>query len=88
MMDHVDGNALAGPLSEYFRVDVTTAVGRCAGCGDTTQLARAMVYPDEMGLVVRCSHCDDVLMTLVTGPDRSWLDLSGIGNLQLPASDQ
>jgi hypothetical protein len=87
-MDHVDGNALAGPLSEYFRVDVTTALGRCASCGTTAQLARAMVYPDEMGFVVRCGSCDDVLMTLVTGPDRGWLDLSGISNLQLPAADR
>lgn len=85
-MDHVDGNALAGPLSEYFRVDVTTAIGRCAGCSDTAQLARAMVYPDQMGLVVRCRNCNDVLMTVVIGPDRSWLDLSGISSLQLPAA--
>ncbi|MET0990545.1 MAG: DUF6510 family protein [Glaciihabitans sp.] len=87
-MEHVDGNALAGPLSEYFRVDVTTAVGRCAGCGDVAQVARAMVYPDEMGFVVRCSRCDQVLMTLVNGPDRSWLDLSGVSNLQLPSAPQ
>ena len=26
-----DGNALAGPLSEVFAVEVTTAVGRCRG---------------------------------------------------------
>ena len=85
-MEHVDGNALAGPQSEYFRVDVTTANGRCAGCGDVAQLARAMVYPDQMGFVVRCSHCDEVLMTLVNRPDRSWLDLSGVSNLQLPSA--
>ena len=28
-----DGNALAGPLQDVFRVDVTTAVGRCTACG-------------------------------------------------------
>ena len=34
-----DGNALAGPLSEVFAVEVTTAVGRCRGCGTSSQLA-------------------------------------------------
>ncbi|MGV8882879.1 MAG: DUF6510 family protein [Rhodoglobus sp.] len=27
-MNHVDGNALAGPLLELFGVDMTTATGR------------------------------------------------------------
>ncbi|WP_333937949.1 DUF6510 family protein [Streptomyces sp. HUAS 31] len=30
---YVDGNALAGPLSEVFAVDVTPATSRCANCG-------------------------------------------------------
>ena len=34
MIGHVDGNALAGVLSELFRFDVTTARMRCASCGD------------------------------------------------------
>jgi hypothetical protein len=33
-----DGNALAGPLHEVFRVDVTIAVGRCRECGRTGPL--------------------------------------------------
>jgi len=83
-MDHVDGNALAGPLSELFRFDLTTASGRCQHCGDVTVLARAMVYLDPSGYVVRCCVCDDVLFTLVTGPEHVWLDLSGIAGLQIP----
>ena len=26
-----DGHALAGPLQDLFRVEVTTAIGRCSG---------------------------------------------------------
>ena len=27
-----DGNSLAGPLSEVFAVELTTAAGRCRSC--------------------------------------------------------
>src|SRR5918994_1022683 len=30
-MQHVDGNALAGPLAEFFTFDITMATGRCNG---------------------------------------------------------
>ena len=82
---YVDGNALAGPLSEMFSVDVTSALGTCAGCGDTTVLARARVYLDPMGYVVRCSHCDDVLMTVVTASGRALVELTGLSRLRLTA---
>jgi hypothetical protein len=85
MSAHVDGNALAGPLSEMFSVDVTGAVGTCAGCGDTSVLAEARVFPDPMGFVVRCSHCEDVLMTVVTAPDHAMVELSGLSRLVLTA---
>ncbi|MDQ1572918.1 MAG: hypothetical protein QOH44_477, partial [Actinomycetota bacterium] len=44
MMSHLDGNAIAGPLSEIFGADMTMASGRCGGCGDVSPLAMAMVY--------------------------------------------
>jgi hypothetical protein len=34
-----DGNALAGPLQDLFRVEVTTAIGRCTNCGRTAPMA-------------------------------------------------
>ena len=87
-MDHVDGNAQAGPLSELFRFDLTTTSGECRHCGDVTVLARAMVYLDPSGYVVRCCSCDEVLHTVVTGPQRTWLDLSGISGLQIPVASE
>lgn len=56
MDGHVDGNALAGMLSELFSFDVTLARCRCASCGDVAVIARAMVYGGEQGRVVRCSQ--------------------------------
>lgn len=84
MDGHVDGNALAGLLSELFSFDVTTAHSRCASCGDVAVIARAMVCGGEQGRVVRCSHCGDVLMVVVNEPEglrvqlrgMSWLDVA------------
>ena len=80
-----DGSALAGPLHDLFRVDVTTAVGRCTGCGRTAPIAEARVFDHAPGPVARCPACDQVLLRLVRGPGRTWLDLRGLAYLQLPA---
>jgi hypothetical protein len=82
-MTHLDGNVVAGPLSEVFVADVTAAIGVCAGCGRTGPLADTRVYPDAPGLVVRCAGCDAVLLRLVAGPGRNWLDLRGLAVLEL-----
>ncbi|HEV3287519.1 MAG TPA: DUF6510 family protein [Streptosporangiaceae bacterium] len=83
MSDHLDGNMLAGALGELFTVDITAAVGRCASCGTSSAVAQAHVYPDAPGLVARCPSCGEVVLRLVRGPDRAWLDLRGISCLQL-----
>jgi len=83
MAAHLDGNVLGGALGELFTVDVTTAVGQCATCGDRSVIALAMVYPDGPGLIARCSVCGEVILRLVRGTDRAWLDLRGIRCLEL-----
>ena len=83
-MQPLDGNVLAGPLGELFRFDLTETSGECRHCGDVAVLARALVYPDPSGFVVRCHACGDVLLAIVTTEKRTWLDLSGISGLQIP----
>jgi len=82
-MEHVDGNAIAGPLADYVTFDVTMAVGRCAGCGTLAELARAMVYRSGAGTVVRCATCDNVLATLVEADDRAWISLRGMTAIEV-----
>ncbi|WP_235825156.1 DUF6510 family protein [Agromyces badenianii] len=82
-MQHVDGNALAGPFADFFSFDVTTATARCNGCGSVGELARAMVYRSGAGTVVRCSTCDHVLATLVETGDRAWISLSGVSAIEV-----
>ena len=83
MSSHLDGNVLGGELGELFTVDITTATGQCASCGATGTIAQTMVYTDAPGLIACCPACGAVMLRLVRGPDRAWLDLRGIACLQL-----
>ncbi|GAA1987900.1 DUF6510 family protein [Catenulispora subtropica] len=81
--EYEDGNALAGPLSDLFTVDVTTAEGRCTGCGAVGPIARLRVYGPAPGLVARCPDCGQVVLRLVRSTDEAWLDLRGTVSLRI-----
>lgn len=82
---HVDGNALAGPLSEVFSVDMTLATGTCSSCGDASPLATAMVYLKPRTYIVRCHVCETILLTIQQSDSGTRLDLSGIATLTIRA---
>ena len=83
-----DGTALASPLHDLFRVDLTTAIGRCTNCGHAGPMAELRVFDHAPGVVARCPACDQVLARLVQGPGRAWLDLRGLTWLQVPVTEQ
>jgi hypothetical protein len=83
-----DGNALAGPLHDLLRVDVTTAIGRCTGCGRAAPMAEVRVFDHAPGVIARCPACDQVLLRLVRDHGRAWLDLRGLTYLQLPVPEK
>ena len=87
MSGALDGNVLAGALREVFAVDLTTARGRCAGCGQDNVLAEVVVYADGPGTVARCPGCGSVVLRLVRGPGHVWLDLRGVVSLQVELPD-
>jgi len=82
-MNHVDGNALAGQLSDLFAFDLTTAIGRCINCGTSGMLGAAMVYQAGPGTVARCPHCGAVLATIVESGDKIWLSLAGLTAIEV-----
>ena len=82
-----DGNALAGPLQDVFRVDVTAATGRCVNCGRTGAIAQFRLFDHAPGLVARCPTCDEVVLRMVRAPGRAWLDLRGLSFLQVAVPD-
>ena len=81
--DHLDGNAAAGELSRIFAIDVTAAEGQCANCGATKRFAEAHLYMHGPGVVARCVVCEHVLLRLVSGRQRVFLDLRGLTYLSL-----
>jgi hypothetical protein len=78
----IDGNVLGGALDDVFTVDLSTAVGRCAGCGRVGVLAETRVF-ESAGLVARCPGCESVLVRVVRAPERVFLDLHGLTRLEL-----
>lgn len=83
---YLDGNAAAGALREVFAVDITAAIGKCAGCGQTGVFAEARLYVDAPGLVARCKSCDNVLLRVVTTPNHTYLDVQGLAYLRFPTT--
>jgi len=78
----LDGNAVGGLLGELFGLDLTAAPSTCGDCGAREQMACLDVYVGA-GIVVRCCHCDAVMVRIVQGRGRTWLDLRGVASLEL-----
>lgn len=53
---HLDGNAVAGLLSELLTVDATVLRRTCQNCGDEHALAGHRAYQGP-GTVLRCPGC-------------------------------
>jgi hypothetical protein len=78
----LDGNAVAGLLQEVFAVEVTTAVGMCAGCGAAAPVGEAHVF-EGAGVALRCSHCDNALVKIVKAGSRVWIGFPGLRALEV-----
>ena len=78
----LDGNAIGGLLREIFAMEVTSAVGTCATCGAVNEVARLQVYVHAPGTVVRCPACEAVLMRIVHGKGRYWVEMRGVRSLE------
>jgi Family of unknown function (DUF6510) len=78
----LDGNAVAGLLREIFTMEMTTAETTCAGCGTVNEVGGVIVYLRAPGVVLRCPACEQVLMRIVQGRGRYWVDLRGTRSLE------
>ena len=81
--DVLDGNVAAGILADVFRADITTAIVTCAGCGAAGPLAAGVVYLSEIGLVLRCPQCEQVVLRCAQIRDRLMLDMRGAATVAL-----
>jgi Zn finger protein HypA/HybF involved in hydrogenase expression len=78
----LDGNAVAGLLSEVFAVEMTTATGTCNSCGTMEALGAVRVYRGA-GVVLRCPHCDNTLAKIVKDGARMWVAFPGMQALEV-----
>ena len=78
----LDGNAIGGVLLELFGDYMTAAGSICGSCGAREEMARLDVYIGA-GYVVRCHSCEAVMIRIVQGRSRTWIDLSGTASLEL-----
>ena len=78
----LDGNAVAGLLQEVFAVEMTTAIETCSTCGATDRVGALHVFQGA-GIVMRCPHCDNALVTIVEDGPRVWVGFAGVHTLQV-----
>jgi hypothetical protein len=79
----LDGNAIGGLLREVFVEEITVARSTCGSCGAVREVGALSVYVQAPGAVVRCPGCDAVLLRVVRGEGRIWLELQGVRCLEL-----
>jgi hypothetical protein len=77
----VDGNAIAGPLSELLDNDMTMAMLTCRPCGAESMLATTIVELDSAGFIVLCPSCRHTLFTVVKSGGRMSLNVQGLREL-------
>ena len=60
----LDGNAVAGMLTEVFAVEMTTAIMTCGNCGTSGAVGAMHVFRGA-GIVMRCPNCDNAVAKIV-----------------------
>ena len=73
-------------LRELFALDMTAAEIVCGGCGAVAEIGAVRVYGGPMGAILRCAHCDTVVLRLTHTPAGLWLDMRGTRRLFVASS--
>jgi hypothetical protein len=82
----LDGNAVAGLLQEIFVPEITNAQIQCETCSSADAVGALHLYAAPMGAVLRCTHCDGILMRIVHTPHGRWLEMTGTRYLRFGSS--
>jgi hypothetical protein len=75
---HLDGNGLAGLLTDLLGVADATSLGRrCQGCGDEYALGAHRAYAGA-GQVLRCPGCGALAVRIADRGDELLVEWSGV----------
>jgi hypothetical protein len=78
---HIDGNGIAGLLSEIAGADLTAVLRTCQSCGDRRAVGEHLAYPSA-GVVLRCSNCSDVAVVVGMQDTRLVVEWHGIYEIE------
>jgi Zn finger protein HypA/HybF involved in hydrogenase expression len=78
----LDGNAVAGMLTEVFAVEMTTAIMTCGNCGASGAVGAMHVFRGA-GIVMRCPNCDNAVAKIVNDGTRMWVNFDGMQALEI-----
>jgi hypothetical protein len=78
---HIDGNGIAGLLSEIAGADLTAVLRTCQSCGDRRAIGEHLAYPSA-GVVLRCSSCADVAVVVGMQDTRLVVEWHGIYEIE------
>ncbi|HEY8824706.1 MAG TPA: DUF6510 family protein [Candidatus Limnocylindria bacterium] len=71
----LDGNAVAGTLSEIYGDDMTTLMAECGSCGKVDHIGGLIAYVHAPGIVLRCTGCSTVMLRIVQTPKGTRVDV-------------
>ncbi len=83
----LDGNAVAGVLYEIFGREMTLVPAKCAHCGNVTEMGALWTFGKDMGIVMRCPACENVLIRIVETLDKTYIEARGVEAICLSRSD-
>ncbi len=74
----LDGNSAAGMLQDVFAVEMTTAACTCATCWRVSAVGALYLYGGSMGCVLRCPHCEAMVLCMTSVPSGRYIGTRGI----------
>jgi|tagenome__1003787_1003787.scaffolds.fasta_scaffold20174992_1 hypothetical protein len=79
----VDGNAVAGTLTQVLAVEPTMVLTACARCGASNRVGAMPAYQHGMGAILTCPGCAAVMIRIGSPSGRVVLDLRGVRWMQV-----
>ena len=73
---HIDGNGVAGLLSEITGADITELLRTCQSCRERRAVGEHLAYRSA-GVVLRCPSCHDVAVVIGVLEERLVVDWRG-----------
>ena len=83
----LDGNAAGGRLRDFFAFEITQAQIECETCGCIAAVGTLPLYGGVMGAVLRCPHCDGIVMRAVHTEHGRWLEMRGARYLRFASPE-